>query len=238
MKIRRQTPRLPCSPAHNTRTQSMRLFIERRFRRSDFLTAASFLVLLLNPGKAGCQVDPARLRSTYELGASLGGTWLEGPRAPDITSGAGIFGAIGVQRSFAPNVLGAVNLRVLSAAVSLDESSMTRDGGRTRVVSLLAQASFQQRVERTYRPSLELAGGISRLSGRRDLVPFKDASNIAPTAEIGVSLRRGFALEDAARQEFSVYVKYSVMQLRMSAGDAIAESGAVSRIHVGMRATR
>jgi hypothetical protein len=216
----------------------MSLSFHRAFRDRAFVLLAVVVASAGQATVARAQVDPSRLRSVFEVGTSIGGTWLDGTRAPEVTSGIGVSGGLGVQRSFSGNVVGAVNLRVLSAAVSLSEAGMTWNRGRTLESSLLASISVQRNARRALRPSMELAGGITRLSGPRDIVPFKDAANIAPTAEVGLSLRRGEADADASRREFSVYLKYSVLQVRMAATDVIAEDGTLSRILIGVRATR
>jgi hypothetical protein len=147
-----------------------------------------------------------------------------------------VFGGFGIQRLFSANTLGGVSFRVLSAPVSLSEAGMTWDRAKTFEASLLATASLQAPAGQAIRGSLDFAGGITRLSGPRDIVPFKDALNIAPTAEVGVSLRRGNADATASRRELSVFTRYSLTRLRMGTPNPIAEGGTVSRFLIGLRA--
>lgn len=204
----------------------------RTSRRAALLCA---LLLFGAPQLTAAQAVDGRWRIAGELGVAPGATWLEGVNVPTVQSGVGAFGTIGVQRGWSPRVAGGVDVRVLTAKTSLDEHGVQWDGGRATEVSLLATTSIYSGNSGVWRWSFDLLGGVTMVSGPDGVVPFRDASKIAPTAEAGVSLRRGAVGVAASRRELSVFARYSVMRLGMTGNDAIATDGIVSRILAGVR---
>jgi hypothetical protein len=209
----------------------------RRLRLAELSSGLVFLALVVaRPALA--QVEDPRWRSTAEIGGSIGGNWLEGKRAPTVASRPGFLAGLGIERGMTPYVASGVSMRVMTSNVELEEVGTTWKGGRLVEVNVMATTSLQSRRRTALRTSLDLLGGVAIVNGARDIVPFRDAANISPAGEIGLSLRHGVADADASRPDDALFVRYSVVRLRMATPNAIASSGAVGRIVIGLRIAR
>ena len=175
-------------------------------------------------------------RVTAELGGVLGGTWLEGTGAPTVRTDPGATIGVGAQRMVATNVSAGVGVKVGAQPVSVKESGASWSGGTLTEADALGTMSFLTAQSTPLRPSLDISAGVAVLSGARTLLPFRDASRIAPIGEAGVTLRR--VDPNPNKQELALFVHFGVLRLDASATDASTVSGWVSRISAGLKVTR
>lgn len=215
-------------------------------RLREYASGASFpagclalLTALLIPlGAPSAQTTDTRVRPHVELGAAPGGTWLDGPNAPTVSTGIGLLGGLGVSRGFSPVVDGGLVVRAVSSSVQLEEAGTTWEASRALEVSLLASTSLHSRRPSALRVSLDVLAGVTHLAGPRDVVPFRDASSFSPVGEVGVSVRRRSAETQRARGDLALFVRYNMTRVGINARDATGTAGTVSRIVAGVRLTR
>lgn len=181
---------------------------------------------------------PVVWRFVGEAGGSVGGTWLEGPRAPTVSSRTGFLFGIGLQRGWTEFVAAGAAIRAGIQPVELRENGDTWSGGTLTEANFVGLLSLQSRQRRTYRVSLDLGGGAAVLSGANDILPFHDAASLAPLGEVGVALRRGATNADASRRDLAVFARYSALKVKSEYVNAVATSGWVGRIVAGVRITR
>jgi hypothetical protein len=74
------------------------------------------------------------------------------------------------------------------------------------------------------------------LTGARNVLPFHDASSVAPIAEGGFSFRRD--ANSSTPQDLALFVHYGIVRLDASAANAMTTSGWVKRVTIGLRVTR
>ena len=175
-------------------------------------------------------------RVTAEVGGVLGGIWLKGSAAPTVRTDPGPTIGVGAQRMVAQNISAGASVKVGAQPVSVRENGASWSGGTLTEADAVGTVSFLAPQSTPLRPSLDLAAGIAVLSGARTLLPFRDASRVAPIGEAGVTLRR--VDPNPVKQELSLFVHYGVLRLDASAADASTISGWVSRISAGVRVTR
>ncbi len=188
--------------------------------------------------RVDAQAVPERWRVTGEVGGIVGGTWLSGPRVPTVSTDPGAALGIGVQRGITPDATAGFAVRISSQAVSLREVGSSWSRGTLTEGDVVGQLSFASRRRTRLRLALDLGGGFALLSGARDLLPFLDASSIAPLGDIGLSLHRGQSEVDASRRDLALYVRYTSLRLDASLQNAVTTSGWVGRISTGLRVTR
>ena len=136
----------------------------------------------------------------------------------------------------AQNISAGVVVKVGAQPVSVKENSASWSGGTLTETDVVGTVSFLAAQSTPLRPSLDIAAGIAVLSGARTVLPFRDASRLAPMGGAGVTVRRVDA--NPAKQELSLFVHYGVLRLDASAVDASTISGWVGRISAGVRVTR
>lgn len=186
--------------------------------------------------RASAQPVGPTWRVTAEVGGILGGTWLDGTSAPTVRTDPGATIGVGLARMVGPNVSGGVGVRVGAQPVSVKENGASWSGGTLTEADAMGTLSFLTAQSTPLRPSLDLGAGVAVLSGARTLLPFRDASRIAPIGEAGVTLRR--VNPNPNKQEVALFVHYGVLRLDASAADASTASGWVSRISAGFKVTR
>ena len=184
------------------------------------------------------QAVPAIWRPYAEVGGLLGGTWLSGPRSPTVSTDPGFSLGIGISRGITPDVSSGVSMRVASQGLSLSEVGATWTGGTLTEANVVGQLSLSSRRRTRRRLALDLGGGIAVLSGAHDILPFLDASNIAPLGEMGLSLHNGKADADASRRDMAFFVRYSTLRLDANVVNAATTTGWVHRVTLGLRVTR
>ncbi len=143
---------------------------------------------------------------------------------------------VGGQRMVAMNVSAGLGVKVGAQPVSVKEGGETWSGGTLTEADALGTLSFLTAQSTPLRPSLDIGAGVAVLSGARTLLPFRDASRIAPIGEAGVTLRR--VDPNPNKQELALFVHFGVLRLDASATDASTGSGWVSRISAGLKVTR
>lgn len=218
--------------------------IPRKLRRSTasavawiVATAAAPLMPHTLTAQGGLR-EPVVWRFVGEAGGTVGGTWLEGPRAPTVSSGTGFLFGIGLQRGWTEFVAAGATLRAGIQPLELKENGDTWSGGTLTEANFVGTLSLQSRQRREYRLSLDLSGGAAVLSGANDILPFHDAASLAPLGEVGVALRRGATNADASRRDLAVFARYSALKLKSEYVNAVATSGWVGRVVAGVRITR
>lgn len=182
--------------------------------------------------------DPVVWRFAGEAGGSVGGTWLEGPRAPTVASRTGFLFGVGLQRGWSEFVAAGAALRAGIQPLELRENGDTWSGGTLTEANFVGSVSLQSRQRRMYRVSLDLGAGAAVLSGANDILPFRDAASLAPLGEVGVALRRGATNADASRRDLALFARYSALKVNSEYVNAVASSGWVGRVIAGVRITR
>lgn len=199
-------------------------------------------VALLPATSGGQETGALRLvpvwRVIAEAGGSIGGTWLEGPRAPKVVSKPGFLFGLGLQRGWTEFVAAGASIRAGVQPVEMQENGERWSGGTVTEADLVATLSLQSRQRTTNRISLDVSGGAAVLTGANDVLPFQDAQSLAPLVEVGVALRRGVADSDASRRDLALIVRYSMLKLQTEYINAVVTPGWVGRTMIGLRITR
>ena len=186
----------------------------------------------------GALREPVAWRFVGEAGASVGGTWLEGPRAPTVSSKTGFLFGLGLQRGWTEFVAAGATLRAGIQPLELHENGDAWSGGTLTEANFVGTLSLQSRQRRTHRISLDLSGGAAVLTGASDIVPFNSAASLAPLAEVGVAIRRGATNAGASRRDLALFARYSALKLKAEYVHAVTTSGWVGRVVAGVRVTR
>lgn len=212
--------------------------LSRRLSAGILLAATALL-----PASAhGQELGALRLvpvwRVIAEAGGSIGGTWLEGVRAPKVVSKPGFLFGLGLQRGWTEFVAAGASIRAGVQPVEMQENGERWSGGTVTEADLVATLSFQSRQRTTNRISLDVSGGAAVLAGANDVLPFQDAQSLAPLLEVGVALRRGLADSDASRKDLALIVRYSMLKLQTEYINAVITPGWVGRTMIGLRITR
>ena len=175
-------------------------------------------------------------RVTGEVGGVIGGTWLRGAGVPAVTTDPGATIGVGASRQLVSGVNAGATLRIGAQPVVMKESGATWAGGTLTETELMAQLTIMSAQGTTLRPALELGAGAALLTGARNVLPFHDASSIAPIAEGGFSVRRD--ANSSGPQDLALFVHYGIVRLDASAAGAVTTSGWVRRLTIGLRVTR
>jgi len=175
-------------------------------------------------------------RVTGEVGGVIGGTWLRGTGAPTVTTDPGATIGVGASRQLVSGVSAGATLRIGAQPVVMKETGATWAGGTLTETELMAQLTIMSAQGTTLRPALELGAGAALLTGARNVLPFHDASSIAPIAEGGFSVRRD--ANSSTSRELALFVHYGLVRLDASAAGAVTTSGWVQRLTIGLRVTR
>ncbi len=182
--------------------------------------------------------EPVVWRFVGEAAASVGGTWLEGSRAPTVRSKPGFLFGVGLQRGWTEFVAAGATLRGGIQPLEIRENGDSWSGGTLTEANFVATLSLQSRQRRTNRVSLDLSGGAAVLSGANDILPFHDAASLAPLAEVGIAIRRGATNADASRRDLALFVRYSTLKVQSEYVNAVTTTGWVGRIVAGLRVSR
>jgi len=177
-------------------------------------------------------------RIVAELAGSLGGTWLEGPRAPTVASKPGVLLGLGLQRGWTEFVAAGAIIRAAVQPIEIRESGETWSGGTLAESQFLANLSLQSRRRTMNRLSLDLSGGAAILTGANRILPFEDAKSLAPLLEVGIAFRRGNTDADASRKDLALVLRYNMLKVQSEVVNTIATSGWVGRVVAGVRVTR
>ncbi len=192
--------------------------------------------LLFDGVSLSAQRAPDGWRVTGEVGGVLGGTWLRGVGAPTVTTDPGATIGVGATRQLVSGVSAGATLRIGAQPVVMREVGATWSGGTLTEADVLAQLIVMSAQGTTLRPALEVGVGAAVLTGARDVLPFHDASRVAPIAEAGFSVRRD--ANSSTPQDLALFVHYGIVRLDASGTNAVTSSGWVRRVTLGLRVTR
>lgn len=213
--------------------------------------ALSLLLLVSVADESRAQASPAGWTLSGEVGGAFGGTWLEGPSVPTVSSGTGVAVAVGIRRSLktprADGLSAGVAVRVAAQPVHLRELGSHWEGGTLTDAQVMGTLTLP--IDRTprRRANLELGAGLSVLSGARTLYPFSALARTLPTLESGLVLFRSRAAEGASSRisrPLGLFVRYGVTRVDptpVPADDVSAApttAGWVGRFAVGLRVQR
>ena len=195
------------------------------------------LVSALGPAvRTEAQEAPASWRVTADVGGTFGGTWLKGSTIPTVaTDGGGTIG-LGAVHALSPFLSVGASAHIGAQSVSIKDQGAQWSGGTLTETELMAQFAITAAEGTFLRPALEFGAGAAALSGARSVLPFRDASSIAPIGEIGISLRR--ANLEVGSQDLAIFVHYGVVRLDANASTSSTTSGWIRRLSAGLRLTR
>lgn len=183
-------------------------------------------------------MDPPRWRVTSEVGAVVGGTWLEGRRAPRVATSLGAVAGLGVLRAAGEYLTAGAGLRIGRQQLRIRESGESWKGGGITEANALANVSLHSRTRSATRIALDLSGGAAILGGAADILPFQDAATLGPLVEIGLSLHRGETDGDASRRSYALLLRYSALRLDANIVNAVTTTGWVGRTVLGLKVIR
>ena len=178
---------------------------------------------------------PAGWRFAAEAGGTTGGVWLEGVRAPRVSSNAGFQFAAALHRPVADALSAAASLRVSLQPLALRENGASWQGGTLTEYDLLAVLSFRAPGALSSNVSIEAGLGAAVLSSSKDIVPFGSGSTVAPLGELGTAI----AIGDRASwgSDLAIVARYGIVRLT-SRSDGADTMGWVGRASAGVRITR
>ena len=186
-------------------TQRMAKFLSRAMWHGGAAPngALSLALLLLAaplPGQAPAPSAPWRFSA--EAGATGGGVWLDGSRVPRVSTGVGFVFATAARRALSDVTGAAAVLRVSMQPLDLRENGVEWNGGTLTEYDLLGVLSIRAPATGSLRATVEAGVGAALLTGAGDIVPFRNASSVAPAGEIGLSVLLPVlpTVEDSARE--------------------------------------
>jgi hypothetical protein len=200
------------------------------------ILSAGALLITIGAARMHAQSASSSWYQSAALGATVGGTWQDGDRAPRIRSGLGAHVEVSALRAARPGASVGATLRVNFGQVSLDENGSTWEAGSLIETALLATMRFDMKTFGRAAVSLDFSGGPTVLTEEPDISPFRDAPPLLLTGELGVSIARVARAGASRQRQWSGYVRYSAIRLR--ATGQLTSSGTVGRVLVGVRRTR
>lgn len=185
-----------------------------------------------------------------EFAGALGGTWLESTGAPLVTTTTGAQLSLSANRPTSARIALGAAVRVSAQSLQLQEAGASWSGGTLTTAQVLGTMSIDLPHTERVTPAIEVGGGLSVLSGAKELLPFSTASRMAPAGEVGISVRRTANTDvDVRRTAFdlralALVVRYDVTRLdpgSSAPGGGVprgATAGWVGRLLVGVRVMR
>lgn len=172
---------------------------------------------------------------TAEVGALFGGSWVSGKNAPNVTGGSGILLSLGLLQHISNRNDAGIVVRGSLQAIEISELGVTWDGGTTIEGQLLGTMRFLLPSKRSIRPQVDVAAGMTVISGAESVFPFSKSGRLAPMADLGVALGWFSGPPDdvvevtpvprVRRKELLIFVRYGVVRL-----DPAAEPGTVNEV--------
>ncbi len=229
----------------------------RAVRRVSRLTLA--LVVSVTPAHAHAQRQTPRgdASTTTEgvragvwlvggdVGAIMGGTWLEGSRAPTLSGGVGVALSLDAKHSVSDRLDVGGAIRVAAQPLRLHEAQARWDGGTLTDAQILGTIAIARRHVGHLEADFTFGGGLALLTGARSLFPFSAAGPVTPVTEAGIVLRRGGRRDGGlTSRTLALFARYSVVRLDpgptpAAAIDATSASvGWVARTTIGIRVQR
>jgi hypothetical protein len=226
------------------------LTITNRSRAIAAPLALSMVLLLCVAHDARAQASSGWTLSG-DVGGAFGGTWLDGPSVPTVSSGSGVTVALGARRSLrsrrADDVSAGVAVRVVAQPLRLREQGARWDGGTLTDAQIIGTLTLPIDRAPRRRAEVELGAGLSVLSGTSSLYPFSALPRTLPTVESGLVLYRNRPADTAATRSarpIGLFVRYSVTRADPSPtpADDVSSTpttaGWASRVSVGLRVQR
>lgn len=167
--------------------------------------------------------------------ASVGSTFLEGPRIATVSSLVGAGLGIGLQRRVRPRLETGVILRALLSPVKAAEAGETWSLGSLREVGAMGTASMNGYTGQRVALRVEGAAGISVMSGVDGALPFSELAVISPSVEAGVAL--GVPPRDGQR-EWWLTARANTLRMRRASANAGFTEGWGRRLLIGVRTVR
>jgi hypothetical protein len=208
-------------------------------------------VIVCAPRAATAQTPVGEWTLSGEAAGVLGGTWLKGTRAPNVSAGPGAELSLRTVYATSSRLGVGAALRVASQSLRADELDARWDAGTISTAQLLGLASVALSSRSQWPVHLDLGVGGVALSGARALFPFSASSRIAPAFEAGVGIRHdaGDATSATAPRRRSligqtgVFVRYNVIRFdpgsaAAGTGGAAGSAGWVGRVVLGLRIDR
>ncbi len=180
-----------------------------------------------------------------DVGALMGGTWLEGTQAPTLSGGVGVALSLDAKHSVSGRLDVGGAIRVAAQPLRLREADARWDGGTLTDAQILGTIAIARRHAGQLETDLTFGGGLALLTGARSLFPFSAAGTVTPVTEAGIALRRGGRGDGGlTSRRVALFARYSVMRLDpgptpAAAMDATsASAGWVARTTIGLRVER
>ncbi len=227
----------------------------RAVRRVSLLTLA--LIVSATParaqrqtprGEASIPAEGARAEVwlvSGDVGAIMGGRWLEGTRAPTLSGGVGVALSLDAKYSVSERLDVGGAIRVAAQPLRLHEADARWDGGTLTDAQMLVTLAIARRHVGHLETDLTFGSGLALLTGARSLFPFSAAGTMTPVSEAGIALRRGGRRAGGlTSRTLALFARYSVVRLDPgpTPADAIdatsASVGWVARTTIGIRVQR
>lgn len=203
------------------------------------LAGAALALLATLPPPAVLQAQSARDETPWrfvQVGmASVGSTFLEGPRIATVSSSVGAGLGIGLQRRVRPRLETGVILRALLSPIEATEAGESWSLGSMREVSAVGTASVDSYTGQRLALRLEGAAGISVLSGVDGALPFSELAVISPSVEAGVALGMP---PRAGRREWWLTARANTLRMGRASANAGFTEGWGRRLLIGVRTVR
>ena len=176
--------------------------------------------------------------AVQEVTGMVGSRWLDGTRAPRVSSAIGGAIGIGIMKPVNPQLHTGVQLRVGVHPLELQEQGQRWDGGTLREIDLLASVSMAAFQQQRFEFRWDAQGGAAVLGGAADLPPFRDLGLLSPMGEVGLSAARRPPGDQVGTRRTFVYARVGAVRLNATTVRSIVSSGWVPRLVIGIRSAR
>lgn len=191
---------------------------------------------------ANAASEAARWRMSGEVGGVFGGTWLSGANAPRVSTDPGLALSVAVHRETSSRVSAGLALRGAMQGISMNEAGTKWSGGTATDAQLLGTLAYSLQRSGRLLSDLEFGAGMAFIAGTREVFPFSDVSQVAPSGEVALAFSPGEVSESLYRyRHFSLVVRYGVLRVDALGGDAnlpnsmTAGAGWVGRTTIALR---
>lgn len=181
------------------------------------------------------RVDDEDWRFGVELGAAIGGTWLDGSNVPKISARPGVVASIALLRGINATLAGGLAIRGVFQGLEFSQvgESWRTDG--VRELGALAMFSVAQDRQRPHFLAVDLGGGAVLVSGPVASLPFRAANSFAPVGEIGASYRWTSGVSSTGRRDIGVFARLNMLRLASDPVRSEFTGGWVQRVMIGLR---
>jgi hypothetical protein len=113
-------------------------------------------------------------RISGEVGGIFGGQWLSGASAPRVSTAAGLALSVSGVRWTTGRAHFGISARGAMQPITMDEAGTRWSGGTATDVQLLGTVAYAIRRSGHVHSDVELGGGISFITGTREVFPFSE----------------------------------------------------------------